>query len=621
MRKLLIDDLKGRIIMCGIVGYIGKNEAKYFLLKGLEKLEYRGYDSAGICTLHDKKIKLCKTKGRLVSLKEKIQLSDLSGCVGIGHTRWATHGEPTDVNSHPHLSNDKKFAVVHNGIIENYSELKEMLIENGYKFLSETDTEVIPNLIQYCYNGDVFEAFSKAVSYLKGAYALGLISTYQPETVFAARKDSPLVVGLGNGENFLASDIPAILSETKQVYILESGEFAAITNDSVQIVDSKKIPIKKEIFKVTWDIDAAEKNGYEFYMLKEIMEQPKAIINTISPRIKNGKVDLSEISLTNDYFMDLKNIFIVACGSAYHVGLVGKNLIEGMGRIAVSVEQASEFRYRNPIINKGDLVILISQSGETSDTVAALRYAKKNQARILSIVNVRGSTIARESDNVLYTNAGPEIAVATTKAYMSQMCVLMLLAIHIASVKGLICEEKHKEFITEISNISSKVETILGYNDEINNFAKNFLKTKDVFFIGRGLDYSIAMEGSLKLKEISYIHSDSYAAGELKHGTISLIEKGTLVIALCTQKKLLDKMLSNIKEVKARGAYVFAIGIEGMCELEKEADYVVLLPDVNESQAGALAIVPLQLFAYYISFHKGLDVDKPRNLAKSVTVE
>lgn len=606
--------------MCGITGYIGKGDAKEFLMSGLEKLEYRGYDSAGIC-IGGNRLKLCKTKGRLGALKEAMLKSDLNGNIGIGHTRWATHGEPTDVNSHPHLSEDGNFAVVHNGIIENYSELREMLAEKGYRFLSQTDTEVIPNLIQFCYEGDVLESIVKATEYLKGAYALGIISTYQPETIFAVRKDSPLIVGIGDGENFLASDIPAILSKTRNVYLLETDEFAVLTKNRINFFNKSLDTIEKEIFKVTWDIDAAEKDGYDFYMLKEIMEQPKAVANTISPRIKNGKIDLSEISLSDNYFKNLKNIFIVACGSAYHAGLIGKNLIEGLGRIPVSVELASEFRYRNPVINKGDLVIVISQSGETSDTLAALRYAKSNGAEILSVVNVKGSTIARESDNVIYTHAGPEIAVATTKAYMTQMCVLMLLGVHIASVKGRISDGKHVSLVRDMEEISQKLEKLLSSTGYLSDLAKRFTSVKDVFFIGRGIDYSVAMEGSLKLKEISYIHSESYAAGELKHGTISLIEEGTLVIALCTQKSLFEKMLSNIKEVKARGAYVIAIGIEGMNELKQESDCAIFVPEINEYFTGALEVVPLQIFAYYIALHKGLDVDKPRNLAKSVTVE
>lgn len=607
--------------MCGIAGYVGKNQAKHFLLSGLEKLEYRGYDSAGICVGGTNGLKSCKANGRLSQLVEKTKNLDLSGTVGIGHTRWATHGAPTEYNAHPHFSSDGNFAVVHNGIIENYLDLKAFLTEKGVTFASDTDTEVIPQLMQYYYNGNVFDTFLTVVSKLEGAYALGLMSTYEPETLYATRKDSPLIAGLGKGENYIASDIPAILSETREVYLLEQGEYAIITADEIKIVDQEKRPIEKKIFEVNWDVSAAEKEGYDFFMMKEIMEQPKAIFDTVHPRIKGNEIVLDELSLDKDYFEGLSKVHIIACGSAYHVGLVGKNIIEGIARVDTQVDLASEFRYRNPVINEGDLAIVISQSGETSDTLAALRYAKQHNAKIISVVNVRGSSIARESDDVLYTNAGPEIAVATTKAYSTQMEVLFLLGLYIAEIKGKITAEERAEYVSELLRIPEKVKGQLSAVRNLDILAKRFQTVKDVFFIGRGIDYSIAMEGSLKLKEISYIHSEAYAAGELKHGTISLIEDGTLVVALATQERLFEKMLSNIKEVKARGAYVIGVTQEGNTAIEKEADYVIYVPKIKDCFAGALEVIPLQVFAYFISLHKGLDVDKPRNLAKSVTVE
>lgn len=607
--------------MCGIAGYVGKNQAKPFLLSGLEKLEYRGYDSAGICIAGETGLKSCKAKGRLSELVEKSKNMDLSGTTGIGHTRWATHGAPTEYNAHPHFSNDGNFAIVHNGIIENYLDLKAFLAEKGFTFASDTDTEVIPQLMQYYYNGNVFDTFLTVVSKLEGAYALGLVSTYEPNTLYATRKDSPLIAGLGKGENYIASDIPAILSETKDVYLLEQGEFAIVTADEIKIVDQDKNSIDKKIFEVNWDVSAAEKEGYDFFMMKEIMEQPKAISDTIHPRIKGNEIVLDELSLDKSYFKGLNKVHIIACGSAYHVGLVGKNIIEGIARVDTQVDLASEFRYRNPVINDGDLAIIISQSGETSDTLAALRYAKQHNAKIISIVNVRGSSIARESDDVLYTNAGPEIAVATTKAYSTQMEVLFLLGLYIAEIKGKITQEERAELVGELLSIPEKVKGQLSDIEYLETLGKKFKDVEDVFFIGRGIDYSIAMEGSLKLKEISYIHSEAYAAGELKHGTISLIEDGTLVVALATQDQLFEKMLSNIKEVKARGAYVIGVAQDGNTAIEKEADYVIYVPKTKGCFAGALEVIPLQVFAYFISLHKGLDVDKPRNLAKSVTVE
>lgn len=607
--------------MCGIAGYAGNLPAKDFLLESLEKLEYRGYDSAGIATLEADSINISKTKGKLNELTKKVASFTHNGTIGIGHTRWATHGKPDEINSHPHISQDRNFAVVHNGIIENYLSLKKMLEEHGFKFKSETDTEVIPNLIQHVYKGNVFDAFIKATSYLKGSYALGLVSCFEPDKIYAVVKDSPLIAGKGNQENYLASDIPALLQKTKNVYMMKDNEFAIITKDSITFFDSVKNPINKEITKIDYTNASVSKNGYEFFMLKEIMEQPDAVKNTITPRLKDGYVNLSEISLTKEYFSKLNKIFIVACGSAYHAGLIGKNVIENMARVFVSVELASEFRYSNPVIEKGDLVIVISQSGETSDSLAALKYAKSKGAEIISIVNVKESSIARESKNVIYTNAGPEIAVATTKAYLTQIVVLFLLAVHISDAKNRLTDVEHKAFVNQLTKLPEMIKNTLCDAEKINELSKEFLKCDNVFFIGRGLDNYIAMEGSLKLKEISYIHSQSYAAGELKHGTISLVEEGTLVVALCTDKKLYEKMLGNIKEVKARGATVIAVITRPMTEIEQVSDKTIKLPDLGNFFSGVLAVIYLQLFAYYVSYNKGLDVDKPRNLAKSVTVE
>ena len=591
--------------MCGIIGYTGSKQAAPVILSGLRKLEYRGYDSAGMAVINDGKIECKKAVGKLSALENVTdEGTNIKGHIGIGHTRWATHGAPTEENSHPHFSEDGKFAVVHNGIIENYLTLK-----------------VVPQLLQQYYDGDVFLAVTKVVSMLKGAYALGIITSHDPNHIYAVRKGSPLIVGLGETSNYIASDIPAILSRTRRVYLLDEGEFAVLSKDEVLLFDCDKNPVTKEVFEVDWDVDAAKKDGYEYYMLKEIMEQPRAIKDTIAPRLNGDAVALTELSMNDSYYKSLNKIFIVACGSAYHVGLVGKYVIENLARIHVEVDLASEFRYRNPIINKDDLVIIISQSGETLDTLEALREAKKKGAKILSVVNVKGSSIARESDDVLYTHAGPEIAVATTKAYSTQMNILFLLALHFAKIRDCITDEKQKKYVNEIKSIPVKAEAFLKTASDIEKTAKKFKNNRDVFFIGRGIDYAIALEGSLKLKEISYIHSEAYAAGELKHGTISLIEEGTLVIALASQNSLYDKMLSNIREVKSRGATVIAVVTEGHKEIEKEADFVISIPEISEVFAGAIEVLPLQILSYYISYHKGLDVDKPRNLAKSVTVE
>ena len=608
--------------MCGIVGYIGKQNAVPFLLNGLNKLEYRGYDSAGIAILPEKgPVEMVKTKGRLRVLEEKLQNCDLSGCVGIGHTRWATHGEPSDLNSHPHLSNHGDIAIVHNGIIENYLYLKERLIDRGYSFNSDTDTEVVTHLIDYYYRGNMIDALIKTMSRIEGSYALGVISSAHPGELFAVRKDSPLIVGVGDGENYIASDIPAVLGHTRDIYLLEDKEIVWFKGDQIKILDVDKQEIKKELFHVNWDVSAAEKGGYEHFMFKEIMEQPKAIRDTVTPRIQNGGIVLDDIKLTKDDIDGLNKIYIIGCGSAYHVGVIGKYVIEKLTRIPVEVDLASEFRYRNPILSDKDLVIIISQSGETADTLAALREAKKRGARILSVVNVVGSSIARESDDILYTWAGPEIAVATTKAYSTQMQALYLIGLALADRKGMLNEGDKKKLLTEILKLPDKLEVLLQSQETLQEYAAKHYNAKDVFFLGRGLDYCVALEGSLKLKEISYIHSEAYAAGELKHGTISLIEDGTMVIALATQVDVFDKMLSNIKEVKTRGATIFALAQEGNREIEKVADFVFYLPKTFDLFAPALTVIPLQIFSYYMAVNKGCDVDKPRNLAKSVTVE
>jgi len=608
--------------MCGIVGYVGKKDAVPFLLNGLSKLEYRGYDSAGIAILtDDNKVEMVKTKGRLSALREKIEGSSFSGNVGIGHTRWATHGAPSDVNSHPHLNTRGDIAVVHNGIIENYLSLRASLTKKGYTFLSDTDTEVVSHLIDYYYNGNMVDALIKTMSRIEGSYALGVVSSLHPGELFAVRKDSPLIVGLGENENYIASDIPAVLEHTRQIYLLEDKEIVWFKDSEVKILDLDKQEIKKEIFHVNWDVSAAEKGGYEHFMFKEIMEQPKAINDTVMPRIRDGEVVLDDIKLSADQINALNKIYIIGCGSAYHVGVIGKYVIEKIARIPVEVELASEFRYRDPILGEKDLVIIISQSGETADTLAALREAKKRGARILSVVNVVGSSIARESHDILYTWAGPEIAVATTKAYSTQMQALYLIGLYLASAKKTISEELKQGLLKELATIPQKLQTILDAQETLQEYASKHYNAKDVFFLGRGLDYCVALEGSLKLKEISYVHSEAYAAGELKHGTISLIEEGTLVISLATQKDVFDKMLSNIKEVKSRGAIVFAIAQEGNTEIEQEADFVLYIPKTEDIFAPALTVVPLQIFAYYVSVNKGCDVDKPRNLAKSVTVE
>ena len=608
--------------MCGIVGYVGKKQVVPILMDGLSKLEYRGYDSAGVAVMQDGEIKIKKSKGRLAVLQEKLDNGEpLSGVMGIGHTRWATHGEPSDTNSHPHLSRSGRFAVVHNGIIENYMKLRQMLINKGFEFISETDTEVIAQLVEYYYNGDIVETLTKVVERVEGSYALGILCADNPDSFVAVRKESPLIVGLGEGENFIASDVPAILAHTRDVYFLENDEIVLLDAENVKVYNLDGEEIKKEPYHVEWDISAAEKGGYEHFMFKEIMEQPRVIRDTVQPRIRDGKIVLDDISLTAEYIKGINKIYIVACGSAYHVGVVGKYVIEAMTRIPVEVTVASEFRYMNPIVDGKTLTVVISQSGETADTIAAMREAKRLGSRTFAIVNAVGSAIAREADDVLYTWAGPEISVATTKAYSTQVTAIYLLSLYIAQELNMIDDEKLKTKLDALEKLPENIQKILDNKEQIQYMASQYYNAKNVFFLGRTLDYAVALEGSLKLKEISYIHSEAYAAGELKHGPIALIEQGTVVVALCTVNKLFDKMLSNIKEVKARGAVLIAIAEEGHTDIEHEADHVIYLPKCDELALPSEAVIPLQLFSYYIASLKGLDIDKPRNLAKSVTVE
>lgn len=607
--------------MCGIVGYIGNREVTSILVNGLKKLEYRGYDSAGVAILTEGKLEVIKAKGRLQMLEERVATYNLKGSMGIGHTRWATHGEPSDLNSHPHTSKSGEIAVVHNGIIENYMKLKEFLLAKGYKFVSETDTEVVAHLLDYYYKGDIFEAVIEVLHRVEGAYALGVVCKNNPDEIIAVRKDSPLVIGLGEGENFIASDIPALLEHTRKVYLLNDNEIVVLKREGVKVFNIDREEIKKEIFEVNWDVSSAEKAGYPHFMIKEICDQPKALRDTIKPRVRDGRVILDKINITKEELENFSRIFIIACGTAYHAGIVGKYWIEKFTRKPVEVDIASEFRYRNPIIDDKSLVIIISQSGETLDTMAALREAKKRGARIVSVVNVVGSSIARESDDVLYTWAGPEISVCSTKTYTTQLSAMCLIAINFACKLGAISESDTASLLDDLANLPAMVEKLLGDKECVQFFASRHYNAKDIFFIGRGLDYAVALEGSLKLKEISYIHSEAYAAGELKHGTIALIEQGTLVVALCTQEMLFEKMLSNIKEVKARGAVVLGLAMEGHAEVEKVSDYVLYIPKINPVLAPILTVIPLQMFAYYVACEKGCDVDKPRNLAKSVTVE
>lgn len=608
--------------MCGIVGYIGKKEAQEFLLEGLSKLEYRGYDSAGLAIYNGEAISVQKTKGRLADLATKIAPNVMKGSIGIGHTRWATHGKPSDENSHPHLDGTEQFAVVHNGIIENYMDLKEELIGKGHVFLSETDTEVIAKLLADLYDGDLVSTVRKVAKRLSGAFALGILSKYEPNKLVAVRMASPLVIGVGKEENFIASDIPAILKHTRDVYILEDGEMAVITEGKVELSTLDGAEVSREVMRVSWDIETAEKGGYDHFMMKEIYEQPKAIRDTLAGRIRNNQVDLSqEIGLTIEQLKGIEKVQFVACGTAYHAGLVGKYVLEGLARIPVETDIASEYRYRNPIVDEKTLVVVVSQSGETADTLAALREAKSKGARVLAITNVVGSSVAREADDVLITWAGPEIAVASTKAYTSQLIVVYLLGAYLAKARGFLSEETMTELVTNLQQLPEQAEKVLAQEKEVEAYARSIAKHANLFFLGRGLDYAVALEGSLKLKELSYIHSEAYAAGELKHGTLALIEEGIPVIALGTQKAVLDKMISNIQEVKARGAYVLGFAPEGDTELKKSVDEVIYIPATHDLLAPVLTVIPLQLISYYACQERGYDVDKPRNLAKSVTVE
>ena len=614
--------------MCGIVGYVGTEQVAPILLDGLSKLEYRGYDSAGIAVYSPKRqgLAVYKAKGRLQVLSDLLQGgASVDGCVGIGHTRWATHGAPSDINSHPQVSRSGKIAVVHNGIIENYVELKKFLMDQGIPFTSETDTEVVAHLIAYFYEVDqvdILEAVGRALRRIDGAYALGILCADTPDQLIAVRKDSPLILGYGDGCSFLASDVTAIIRHTREVSYMDDGEVAVLTREGIQCYNHLMQPVEKEICHVDWEIDAAEKGGYEHFMFKEIMEQPEAMRRCIFPRIRDGEVYFEDFGLDSDYMKAIRKIYIVACGSSYHVGVVGKYHLERLTRIPVEVALASEFRYMEPIVDSTTLVVVISQSGETLDTMAALREAKRLGAKILSIVNVVGSSIARESDVVLYTWAGPEIAVATTKAYSTQMAVIDLLALYIARLLNTIAEGEYRKILEEILLLPAKMESILGDKDDIQYYASQYFNHDSVFFIGRNVDYALGLEGSLKLKEISYIHSEAYASGELKHGTISLIEDGTLVVALGTYNKLFEKAMSNVVEVKARGADVLALTTESHREeMEKTANAVITIPDAHELLLPSLGVVPLQLFAYYVALMRGCDIDKPRNLAKSVTVE
>ena len=612
--------------MCGIVGFVGKEQAAPILLDGLERLEYRGYDSAGIAVVSPKhELQVKKAKGRLQVLSDITQGGkSVEGTLGIGHTRWATHGEPNDINAHPHLSGDGKVAVVHNGIIENYVELRDFLIGKGYKFCSETDTEVVTQLISYYYAecGDILCAVFKVLHRIEGAYALGIICADCPDRFVAARKDAPLLIGYGEGCNFIASDVTAIIKHTRDISYMEDGEVAVVTENGVQVYDSMEEPIEKEHHFVDWDVSAAEKGGYAHFMLKEIMEQPEAIRKTAFNRIRDNRIVLEDLEIDADYIKSISKIFIIACGSSYHVGVVGKYNLERLLRKPVEVCLASEFRYCNPLVDESTLVIVISQSGETLDTMAALREAKSLGAHILSIVNVVGSSIARESDDVLYTWAGPEIAVATTKAYSTQLVLLNMLGLYFADILGTVSAKEYAEMVDELLRLPAKMEQILEHTDDIKHYASNYFNHNSVFFIGRNLDYAMGLEGSLKLKEISYIHSEAYASGELKHGTISLIEDGTLVVALGTYAPLFDKAMSNVVEVQARGADVLALTTEShAAEMRKTVENVITVPESHTIFQPSLGVVPLQLFAYYVALLRGCDIDKPRNLAKSVTVE
>ncbi len=608
--------------MCGIVGYIGDQQAAPILLDGLEKLEYRGYDSAGIAVYDGQEMHVMKAQGRLKVLSELSHGGELlPGTLGIGHTRWATHGAPSDTNAHPHFNQDRTIAVVHNGIIENYLKLKKKLEKKGYAFVSETDTEIIAQLLDYYYDGNPLRAITKVMHRMEGSYALGIIFSDHPDELYAVRKDSPLIVGHTKGGSIIASDVPAVLKYTRNVVFIENEEIVRMTEGQMEFFNVDEEPIEKETVHIDWDVNAAEKGGYEHFMLKEMYEQPKAITDTFSPRLKDGRIVIEELGMSDEDIKAIRKIMIVACGSAYHTGMTSKYVFEGLARIPVEVDLASEFRYRDPILEEGTLLIVVSQSGETADTLAALREAKSKGVRVLGIVNVVGSSIAREADNVMYTWAGPEIAVATTKAYSAQLIALYLLAMKFAHVRGELSDAGLAEMIEEMKELPAQVEMMLNNQNKIQKFANRYLAARSIFFIGRGIDYAISLEGSLKLKEVSYIHSEAYAAGELKHGTISLIEEGTLVCAVLTQEELYKKTISNMVEVRTRGAFVMAVTNVDNTEVERAADYVVYIPRTNRYFTNSLAIIPLQLFGYYVAVGRGCDVDKPRNLAKSVTVE
>ena len=612
--------------MCGIVGFVGSSQAAPILLQGLKKLEYRGYDSAGIAVFNEEtgKTEIVKAKGRLKILSEKTDGgAAVPGTCGIGHTRWATHGEPSETNAHPHCTDDKSIILVHNGIIENYQEIKEKLLKSGYSFYSQTDTEIAVKLVDYYYKktGTPLEALTRSMLRIRGSYAFGVMFRDYPGKLFAARKDSPLIIGKSEEGSLIASDVPAILDRTRNVYYIDNLEIAELSGDEIHFYNIDREEISKEMVEIKWDAESAEKGGYEHFMLKEIHEQPKAVQDTVGAYVKDGKIDFSPAGITEEFLRGLERIYIVACGSAYHVGVAGKYVLEEMADIPVEVDLASEFRYRDPKLVKNSAVIIVSQSGETADSLAALRLAKEKEIPVIGIVNVVGSSIARESDYILYTYAGPEISVATTKAYSTQLIAVYLLAIGTAKAKGILADERYTELLDELGRLPEKIQRVLDDKERIQWFASKYANAKDIFFIGRGIDYAISMEGSLKMKEISYIHSEAYAAGELKHGTISLIEDGTLVVGVATRKDLFEKTISNMVEVKSRGAYLMGLTLYGNYSIEDTADFSVYVPKTEKYFTTSLAIIPLQLMGYYVSVAKGLDVDKPRNLAKSVTVE
>lgn len=608
--------------MCGIVGYLGKRQATEVLVDGLSKLEYRGYDSAGVAINTGNQLEIRKFKGRLAILAEDLQKNPINGHLGIGHTRWATHGEPSDANAHPHFNMDKTIAVVHNGIIENYLELRAELEAEGVKFLSQTDTEIAAHMVSKYYEGNLIDAVYKATARFRGAYALGVVCADNANELVAVRKDSPLVVGLGEDENMVASDIPAVLKYTRNVYFLENGEFVHINGNKVTVLNENKEVVEKEMSKITWDVESASKGGFDSFMSKEIYEQAKGVEDTLLRRLdENGRIKLDDIKITKEDLDKINKIYIVACGTAYHAGLVGKYAIEKFAKIPVIADIASEFRYSDPFVDENTLIIIVSQSGETADTLAALRDAKEKGARVLSITNVVGSSIARESDDIFYTWAGPEIAVASTKAYTTQLTAFYMIALNLAMTKGSIKEEEYFNMIEKLKEIPAQVEKVLECDKLVEEIASEIKDKSDMFYLGRGLDYALAMEGSLKIKEISYMHAEAFAAGELKHGTIALIEEGTPVLAIATQEQLFEKMLSNMQEVKARGAKVIAIAKEHNKEVEKSADRVIYIPEIEDMFASITAVIPMQLLSYHVAKMRGCDIDKPRNLAKSVTVE